>query len=91
MLQYYQSLFLQSSIHIEACVNVAKAEETQYGGVTGKGVLVAVIDSGIDIENGEFLDDLGKTRIKTLWDQKQTIHILTRKLTVYWKITGMEL
>lgn len=53
----------------EACVNVAKAEETQYGGVTGKGVLVAVIDSGIDIENGEFLDDSGKTRIKTLWDQ----------------------
>ena len=53
----------------EACVNVAKAEETQYGGVTGKGVLVAVIDSGIDIGNNEFLDDSGKTRIKTLWDQ----------------------
>ena len=53
----------------EACVNVAKAEETQYGGATGKGVLVAVIDSGIDIGNNEFLDDSGKTRIKTLWDQ----------------------
>ena len=44
----------------EACVNVAKAEETQYGGVTGKGVLVAVIDSGIDIGNNEFLDEIGR-------------------------------
>ncbi len=53
----------------EACVNLAKAPQTPYGGVTGKGVLVAVIDSGIDIGSSEFTDDSGKTRIKTLWDQ----------------------
>ena len=53
----------------EACVNLAKATETPYGGVTGRGVLVAVIDSGIDIRSHEFLDDSGKTRIKALWDQ----------------------
>lgn len=53
----------------EACVNLAKAAETPYGGVTGKGVLVAVIDSGIDIRSSEFLNAAGKTRIKALWDQ----------------------
>lgn len=66
----------------EACVNVAKAEETQYGGVTGKGVLVAVIDSGIDIENGEFLDDSGKTRIKTLWDQTTGITYSDKEINI---------
>lgn len=37
--------------------------------LTGKGVLVAVIDSGIDYENLEFRNRDGETRIQYLWDQ----------------------
>lgn len=37
--------------------------------LTGKNVLIGVIDSGIDIENREFLTPEGRTRIKYLWDQ----------------------
>ncbi len=37
--------------------------------LTGKGVLVAVIDSGIDFESPEFRDAQGNTRIQFLWDQ----------------------
>lgn len=37
--------------------------------LTGKGVLVAVIDSGIDYENPEFRNRDGETRIQYLWDQ----------------------
>lgn len=37
--------------------------------LTGRGVLVAVIDSGIDFENPEFWDAQGNTRIQFLWDQ----------------------
>lgn len=37
--------------------------------LTGKGVLVAVIDSGIDYENPEFRNGDGETRIQYLWDQ----------------------
>lgn len=37
--------------------------------LTGKGVLVAVIDSGIDYENPEFRDAQGNSRIQFLWDQ----------------------
>lgn len=37
--------------------------------LTGRGVLVAVIDSGIDYMNTEFRDKAGNTRIKYLWDQ----------------------
>lgn len=35
----------------------------------GKGVLVAIIDSGIAYENMDFRDAEGNTRIRALWDQ----------------------
>lgn len=35
----------------------------------GEGVLVAVIDSGIDYRNIDFQTEDGKTRIRALWDQ----------------------
>lgn len=37
--------------------------------LTGKGVLVGVIDSGIDYKSPEFLDRAGGSRIQYLWDQ----------------------
>ncbi len=37
--------------------------------LTGRGVLVAVIDSGIDYTLPEFRDGSGNTRIRFLWDQ----------------------
>lgn len=43
--------------------------QTQKGGLTGKGVLVAVIDSGIDIFHEDFRTENGTTRILCLADQ----------------------
>ncbi len=40
-----------------------------YEGLTGKGVLVAVIDSGISYYNQDFRNADGTTRIRYLWDQ----------------------
>lgn len=40
--------------------------------LTGKGVLIAVIDSGIDYQSPEFRDEQGNTRIQFLWDQTLT-------------------
>ncbi len=40
--------------------------------LTGRGVLVAVIDSGIDYTSPEFSDRDGNTRIRFLWDQTLT-------------------
>jgi hypothetical protein len=37
--------------------------------LTGKGVDVAIVDSGIDYLNEEFMDADGNTRIETIWDQ----------------------
>lgn len=40
-------------------------------GLTGEGVLVAVIDSGIDYFHPDFRREDGSTRIRLLWDQDQ--------------------
>lgn len=40
--------------------------------LSGKGVVIGIVDTGIDYLNEEFTDDQGNTRIKLIWDQ--TIH-----------------
>lgn len=37
--------------------------------LTGKGIIIGVIDSGVDISHPEFLDEDGNSRILFLWDQ----------------------
>ncbi len=44
-------------------------EEADRGGLRGKGVLVAVLDSGIDYTSADFRKEDGTTRIRSLWDQ----------------------
>lgn len=40
-----------------------------FGSETGKGILIAVIDSGIDVNHPDFRNPDGSTRILALWDQ----------------------
>ncbi|MDR1065890.1 MAG: S8 family serine peptidase [Clostridiales bacterium] len=39
-------------------------------GLSGDGVIVAIIDSGIDYMHPDFMDDSGATRILSVWDQR---------------------
>ena len=49
-----------------ACVTALQAGNPE---LTGKGVLVAIIDSGIDYTHQDFRNEDGTTRIVALWDQ----------------------
>ena len=40
-----------------------------YIGLTGKGTIVGIIDSGIDLLHDDFRDSTGRTRLVALWDQ----------------------
>lgn len=53
-------------------IEASQADFLQTGSalnLTGKGVDVAIVDSGIDYLNEEFMDGDGQTRIELIWDQ----------------------
>lgn len=47
---------------------IGEVQDTRFS-LYGQGVLVAVIDSGIDYANPDFRNEDGTTRIRALWDQ----------------------
>lgn len=49
-----------------SCINLV---QQGAGRLTGRGVLVAIIDSGIDYFHDDFRNEDGTTRILSLWDQ----------------------
>lgn len=60
-------LFFQDMIgNTESCVPQVQRAPFQ---LSGKGILVAVIDSGIDYTLSDFRREDGSTRIRVLWDQ----------------------
>ena len=59
---------LSSTTPIEAS-KVENFHNSPYLKLTGKDVIVGIIDTGIDYLNPEFTDSNGKTRILKIWDQ----------------------
>ena len=59
---------------LDAAIPETKADKVHTGppGLRGAGVIVGVIDSGIDWRHGCFQDPTGKTRILRIWDQNLT-------------------
>jgi subtilisin family serine protease len=48
---------------------VRQRTATGWTGVTGRGTLIGIIDSGLDITHADFRDDNGVTRVVGVWDQ----------------------
>ena len=54
--------------NVDSIIQQALPLRTKY---TGKGVLLGVIDSGVELAHSDFQDSTGKTRVLYVWDQKQ--------------------
>lgn len=52
-----------------SCISAVEDVNFLGGGLTGKGVLCGIIDTGIDIFHNAFRNDDGSTRIIEIWDQ----------------------
>lgn len=62
-----KSLYFQADVGRQvSCIDAV--QEAPYG-LTGRGVLVGIVDSGIDLTNPDFRNEDGTTRIAALWDQ----------------------
>ena len=62
-----KSLYFQADVGRQvSCIDAV--QDAPYG-LTGQGVLVGIVDSGIDLTNADFRNEDGTTRIAALWDQ----------------------
>ncbi len=63
-----KKLYLAASYNlISSCIRSVR--DTQGYGLTGNGVIVAILDSGIDYTHPDFRNSDGSTRILAIWDQ----------------------
>ncbi|HAT4307091.1 TPA: S8 family peptidase [Clostridium perfringens] len=52
--------------------NISTVVNNPYLGLDGSGVIVGIVDTGIDYLNKEFMREDDTSRILTIWDQKST-------------------
>lgn len=63
--------FVLQAAKSASCINYVQEDFPGGMRLTGRGVLTAVLDSGIDIMLGDFRNADGSTRIEALWDQNE--------------------
>ncbi|MBW6409568.1 S8 family peptidase [Clostridium weizhouense] len=65
----FRSMFILQDISPSAVDNISTIKVNPYLNLTGKNVLVGIIDTGIDYLNQEFIREDGTSRIVSIWDQ----------------------
>jgi len=60
---------LISSINNVTKYNLGELQRYSVDDLKGEGVIIGIIDSGIDYNNPDFINEDGTTRIMSIWDQ----------------------
>jgi subtilisin family serine protease len=81
--------FVLNRAKAASCINQVQMEDDLRLNLTGKGVIVAVLDSGIDYFHEDFRNADGTTRIITLWDQSLG-KVYTQEEINYALVNGRE-
>ncbi|WP_243108710.1 S8 family serine peptidase [Clostridium rectalis] len=63
------TLFTNCNISPIDAANISQFHQNKFLNLTGQGVIIGIIDSGIDYLNTEFIYENDKTRIVSIWDQ----------------------
>ncbi|NFR14552.1 peptidase S8 and S53 subtilisin kexin sedolisin [Clostridium botulinum] len=61
--------YILQDIEVNGSHNIGNIKSNPYLNLSGQGVLVGIIDSGIDYLNDEFINEDGTSRISNIWDQ----------------------
>ncbi|HYM81153.1 MAG TPA: S8 family serine peptidase, partial [Candidatus Limnocylindria bacterium] len=54
-------------------VHIARGPGPAFAGFNGQGILLGVVDTGVDYGHGDFDDPSGNTRLIGVWDQTDTL------------------
>lgn len=65
----FRTMYVLQDIDPSSVDNIVNIKLNPYLNLTGNGVVIGIIDSGIDYLNEEFIREDGTTRIEVLWDQ----------------------
>jgi hypothetical protein len=65
----FRTMFVLQDIPPNSVDNISIIKINPYLNLTGKGVLIGIVDTGIDYLNSEFIREDGTTRIVSIWDQ----------------------
>ncbi|WP_252238734.1 S8 family peptidase [Clostridium sp. VAP51] len=65
----FRSMFVLQDVSPNSIDQILAIKKNPYLNLTGKGVLVGIVDTGIDYLNNEFIREDGTSRVAAIWDQ----------------------
>lgn len=68
----FRNIYLLENVDPSTSANIEKITINPYLNLTGRGVIIGIVDTGIDYLNEAFIRADGTSRILTIWDQTQT-------------------